>query len=75
MVERHVRVALPGDLSNTTYAQLVYGIQGLLCAAGLGSHSTIWPDPYISDAELNASYDQACARLVSDRIECFSLVG
>ena len=58
MVERHLRVALPDDLSNTTYAQLVYGIQGLLCAAGLGSHSTIWPDRYISDAELNASYDR-----------------
>jgi hypothetical protein len=60
MVDRHITVALPGDLPNPAYAALIHGIQGLLHAAGLGPRSTIWPDPHITDAELNDSHDKAC---------------
>lgn len=59
MVERHVRIDLPDDLSNTSYAHLVYGIHGLLCVAGVGDQATIWPDAYITDDELNTGYDTA----------------
>lgn len=59
MAERHVTIALPGDLPNAVYARLIRGLQGLLHATGLGARSTIYPDAGITDAELNTEYGEA----------------
>jgi hypothetical protein len=56
---RMITASLPEDLPNDAYGALVSGLQGLLHAAGLAAHSTIKPDTYITDRELNDIYDVA----------------
>jgi hypothetical protein len=58
-VIRQVTIVLPDDLPNSTYANLVRGLQGLLHATKLGPRTTIHPDPHITDEELNAAFNHA----------------
>ncbi|GAA1291040.1 hypothetical protein GCM10009634_43030 [Saccharothrix xinjiangensis] len=52
---------LPADLTNREYAALTHAVWGLLNATGLAGDSAVRPDDRISDAELNAAFDDDVA--------------
>ncbi|MFT7835588.1 hypothetical protein Q5530_05505 [Saccharothrix sp. BKS2] len=58
---RRLEVLLPADVTSREYAAVAHAVWAVLNAAGLGGDSALRPDEKITDAELNAAFDEDVA--------------
>lgn len=65
---RWIGVKLPRSVSNQQYAALLHAIFSVVNVAGLAEVSSVVSDEAVTDAVLNAEYDEACVRVVTDQI-------
>ncbi|QFZ20114.1 hypothetical protein [Saccharothrix syringae] len=61
MPTRRLEILLPADVTVREYAAVAHAVWAVLNAAGFGGDSSLRPDDGISDAELNAAFDQDVA--------------
>ncbi|QFZ20383.1 hypothetical protein [Saccharothrix syringae] len=61
MPARRLEILLPADVTVREYAAVAHAVWAVLNAAGFGRDSALRPDEGISDAELNAAFDQDVA--------------